>query len=267
MNSFGRDIQKAVDELIVKHKLTNSSGEPILHIRHIDFDYKENQACIKFKDSNPIATQTKLDAVVCVCDEALLGRDGYWHLAAAVPTLFREYLVANRRNEINELINAQIPIGTFNIDREINDQFSIDNNFNEYIGGILVDDHEVGNGSFCSLLALLKVLLPIWKVGENPVIVPGDTLYIKLGGDGHNVGRKQNHVMLTFCLLNEGDEVLKPNHQFRYVFLCMYYEVLNKQKKFIYLNKINLVYVFMLVKKNMKLWIELAKYLLYNWLI
>jgi len=77
LNSFGRDIQKAVDELIVKHKLTNSSGEPILHIRHIDFDYKENQACIKFKDSNPIATQTKLDAVVCVCDEALLGRDGY----------------------------------------------------------------------------------------------------------------------------------------------------------------------------------------------
>ena len=99
--------------------------------------------------------------MVRACDEALLSRDGYRHLAAVVPILFREYLVADRRNKINELINAQIPIGTFNIDREINDQFSIDNNFNEYIGGILVDDHEVGNGSFRSLLALLKVLLPI----------------------------------------------------------------------------------------------------------
>ncbi len=52
-------------------------------------------------------------------------------------------------------------------------------------------------------------------MGENPIITSGDTLYIKLGGDGRNVGRKQNHVMITFCLLNEGNEVLKPDHQFR----------------------------------------------------
>ncbi len=41
-NSFGKDVQKAVDELIIKHKLINSSGEPIVHLRHIGFDYKEN---------------------------------------------------------------------------------------------------------------------------------------------------------------------------------------------------------------------------------
>ena len=111
----------------------------------------------------------------------------------------------------------QIPIEIFNIDCKINDQLSVDDNFNEYIGDILVDNYEVGNGSFRSLFTLLKVLLPIWKAGRNPVIIPGDTLYIKLGGDGRNVGRKQNHI-ITFCLLNEGNKVLKPNHQFRYVF-------------------------------------------------
>ncbi|RGB22162.1 hypothetical protein C1646_678031 [Rhizophagus diaphanus] len=31
-NSFRRDVQKAVDELIVKHKLTNLSGKPILYL-------------------------------------------------------------------------------------------------------------------------------------------------------------------------------------------------------------------------------------------
>ena len=108
---------------------------------------------------------------------------------------------------------------TFNIDQEIHydDQFSINNNIND-ISNILIDDCEIGNGAFRSLSVLLKTLIPIWKAGENPTIVPGDTLYIKLGGDGRNVGRKQNHVLMTFCLLNEGDEVLKPSHQFRYIF-------------------------------------------------
>jgi len=163
--------------------------------------------------------QTRLDAVVRACDEALLGRDGYRHLAAVVSTLFREYLVANRRNEINDIINAQIHVKTFNIDQEIHydDQFNINNNIND-TSNILIDDCEIGNGAFRSLSVLLKTLIPIWKAGENPTIVPGDTLYIKLGGDGRNVGRKQNHVLMTFCLLNEGDEVLKPSHQFRYIF-------------------------------------------------
>src|SRR6185312_14037195 len=120
------------------------------------------------------------------------GRDGYRHLAAVIPILFREYLVTDRRNRINELINIQIPIEIFNLDIEINNQFSFDDNSNENVGDILVDNNEIGNGSFRSLFALLKVLLPIWKAGQNPVIIPGDILYIKLGGDGRNVGRKQN---------------------------------------------------------------------------
>ena len=191
------------------------SGEPIVHLCHIELDYKENQACIRFKDSNNFSTiQTRLDAIVRVCDEAVLGRDGYRNLAAVIPTLFRKYLVSDRRNKINELISSQIHIGIFNIDNEINDQSSIDNNSNNNINGILVDDHEVGNGAFRSILDLLKVLIPIWKAGQNPVIIPGDTLYIKIGGDGRNVGRKQNHVMITFCLLNEKKEVLKPDHQY-----------------------------------------------------
>jgi hypothetical protein len=193
-------VKKAVDELIVKHKLTNSSGEPIVHLHHMEFDYKENRACIKFKDPNNFSAT--LDAIVCVCDEAVLGRDGYRNLAAVVPTLFREYLVADRRNKINELMNAQIHIGIFNIDN--------DNDSN----GILVNDHEVENGAFRSILDLLNTLIPIWKAGENPVIIPGDTLHIKIGGDGRNVGRKQNHVMITFCLLNEKKGVLKPDHQY-----------------------------------------------------
>jgi len=141
--------------------LTSSSGQPIVYIRCIELDYKENQIYIKFKDSNSTTTQTRLDAVVRACDEALLCRDGYRHLAAVVPILFREYLVAKRRNVINELINAQIHVEIFNVDWENNIQSNIDDNLNEYNGDILIDDHEIGNGAFRSLLTLLNILIPV----------------------------------------------------------------------------------------------------------
>ncbi|RHZ63275.1 hypothetical protein Glove_330g60 [Diversispora epigaea] len=198
LKSFGKDVKKTVDELIVKHKLTDSSEQSIIFPHYIECEYKENQIQIKCKN---LDSKIRLDAVVKVCDEALLGRDGYRHLAAIVPSLFREYLVADRRNEINKLINAQIPVEIFNIDQDVNQ--SNTNNYNsEIINDILVDNNEIGNGAFRSLVTLLKILIPIWKKGENPVIIPGDTLYIKLGGDGRNVGRKQNHEKKYLNLIN-----------------------------------------------------------------
>ena len=80
-------------------------------------------------------------------------------------------------------------MGIFNINQDVNQ----DNDFNELTSDILVDNNEIGSGAFRSLLILLKVLIPIWKTGENPIIIPGDTLYIKLGGDGRNVG--ENKIM------------------------------------------------------------------------
>ncbi|PKK57132.1 hypothetical protein RhiirC2_798618 [Rhizophagus irregularis] len=202
-NSFRRDVQKAVDELIVKHKLTNLSGELILYLQHIGFDCKENQVCINFKDSNSMTIQTKLDAIVCIYNKALLSRDRYRHLAAVVPSLF--YI----------------------------DQFNGNNNSDKRASDTLVNNYEVGNGAYRSLSTLLKILIPVWKRRENPVIIPEDIFHIKLDGDGHNVGRKQNHVMLTFCLLNEKDDILKPNYQYS-ICLCIdkeKYEILDKVGK------------------------------------
>ncbi len=77
--------------------------------------------------------------------------------------------------------------------------------------GIVVDEQEIGNGVYRSIRSLLKLLIPIWN---KSILQSGDTIILKLGGDGRNVGRKQNHVMITICLLNEKDEVLKPDHQY-----------------------------------------------------
>ena len=54
------------NQLIVKHNLTNLSGQPIVYMRCIELDYKENQVHIKFKDPNPIITQTRLCCCTCM---------------------------------------------------------------------------------------------------------------------------------------------------------------------------------------------------------
>ena len=123
--------------------------------------------------------------------------------------MIHEYQVAQRRIEITKLINNQINIRTFDLDKELDQQPILDDN--EQLDGIMVDEQEIGNGVYRSILSLLKILIPIWN---KSILQPGDTINLKLGGNGRNVGRKQNHVMMTVCLLNKKDKVLKPDHQY-----------------------------------------------------
>ncbi|CAG8756474.1 11175_t:CDS:1, partial [Cetraspora pellucida] len=98
-------------------------------------------------------------------------------------------------------MNKKIEIETFSTDETINNQPS----------------HELAkikNGAYRTIKSILIVLVPIWKQSFSPILLLGDTIKLKLGGDGHNVGRKQNHIMITICLLNEGKKVLKPDHQY-----------------------------------------------------
>ena len=106
-------------------------------------------------------------------------------------------------------MNNKIRIGTFSIDNSIEDFDVL-----EQYEGILVEETEIGNGVYRSIQTLLKVLISVWKNTSPPILNQGDTINLKIGGDGQNVGRKQKHVMITFCILNEKKEVLKPDHQY-----------------------------------------------------
>ena len=193
--------------------MVSESGEPI-HLRNMELEYEDHIINIKY---NLLLDHIKLDAYVRACDEALLGRDGYRRLAAVEARLTREYQVAQRRIEITKLINEQVPIGIINLDKEVSQQLILDDDDEHQSNpdGIMVNEQEIGNGVYRSVRNLLQIFIPIWNESNPPILQPGDTINLKLGGDGRNVGRKQNHVMLTICLLNEKDEVLKPDHQYR----------------------------------------------------
>lgn len=208
--SLGKESGKAIRSLIKKHRMTTETDQPIVHIHKIELNFNNETIILTYKPSDKESELIKIDAIVRACDESLLARDGYRRLAAVEISLIREYLIANRRIEITNLINKNIRIGIFNIDKS--DDLS--NSLEESDDGILVDEEEIGNGVYRSISTMLQTLIPIWKQASPAIINSGDTLKLKLGGDGRNVGRKQSHVMITFCLLNEGEEVLKPEHQY-----------------------------------------------------
>ena len=150
----------------------------------------------------------KLDAIVRACDEALISRDDYRRLAKVNPQMEREYVISERKAIINNEMKQQIPISTFKIDESVESQSLVRDSIEE----IVIDANDINNGAYRSITNILKILVPIWIKSTPSVITSGDTLFLKLGGDERNVGRNQNHVMSTICLLNEKNEILKPDH-------------------------------------------------------
>jgi hypothetical protein len=186
--------------------MTTETGQPIVYIRNIELDF--NGETINLTNQHNVEPK-KLDAIVRACDESLLARDGYRRLSAVECHLIREHHIEKHRIKITKIMNNKIRIGTFNIDDNIDD-FDVSEQFEE----ILIDEAEIGNGAYRSIQTLLKELISIWKNTSPLILNQGDTINLKISGDGRNVGRKQKHVMITFCLLNEKKEVLKPDHQY-----------------------------------------------------
>lgn len=189
--------------------MITENEQPIFHVSNIQLvNFDHEIINLNYQPFNKKIELSKLDAIVRACDESLLSRDGYRRLAAVEPQLIREHHVAARRIEITDLINKAVNIITFNVGSNINSQPRIQGE------GAVFDQCEIENGVYRSIRSILTILLPIWKQSSPPILIPGDTIKLKLGGDGRNVGQKQNHIMMTVCLLNEGRKVLEPNNQY-----------------------------------------------------
>ncbi|PKC12766.1 hypothetical protein RhiirA5_411390, partial [Rhizophagus irregularis] len=95
------------------------------------------------------------------------------------------------------------------------DLYNPDKEFNQQ----LIFDDEEHQGNPDEIIVDDKKLV---MVSNPPILQPGNTINLKLGGDGRNVGCKQNHVMMTVCLLmkkaiKERNETLaKVGNLFKY---------------------------------------------------
>ncbi|CAG8738157.1 2569_t:CDS:2, partial [Cetraspora pellucida] len=186
---LANDIRNNVQSLFLQHNTTS------LKVEKVDLRYKNDAIEFNFKslvnDSN---VNKNLDSIVYACDDALISRDSLRRLAAVIPEINREYLISQRRIEINNIMSNKIPINLFTL-----------NNFE--------------NGVYRTIKSILTILVSYLVTSEPPVLAFNDIIKIKIGGDGRQVGHQQNHVLITMCILNEKDAVLFPENQY---IICLY---------------------------------------------
>src|SRR4051812_6602529 len=113
---LGKESEKAIRSLIKKYQMTTETNQLIVHIRKIELDFNGETIILTYEPDKE-GELVKIDAIVRACDELLLARDEYRQLTAVEVCFICKYLIANRRNEITNLINKKIRIGTFNIDK------------------------------------------------------------------------------------------------------------------------------------------------------
>ncbi|KAF0530135.1 hypothetical protein F8M41_012377 [Gigaspora margarita] len=73
----------------------------------------------------------------------------------------------------------------------------------------------IEDGVYRTIKSILNILVPYLVSSEPQILAPNDTIKLKLGGDGRQVGHQQNHVLITICILNEKELVLLPKNQHR----------------------------------------------------
>jgi len=214
ISMVGKDIATQTMTIFKENRFMSASEEIIASVESIILRINDEIVELHFDFNNVTDNNIKhLDSIVRACDETLISRDGYRRLAQAIPSLTREYIIEKRRNEITKSMKILVPIKSFNI--SINDDSNNGDESQQNISDVEFDDEEVGNGAYRSIISLLDIIVPILTTSTSPILKVGDKINIRISGDGRNVGRKQKHVMLTICILNEGEMVLNPTHQYR----------------------------------------------------
>ncbi len=218
ISMVGKDIAAQTLTILKENKFTSASEEIIATIEAIILKINDEVVEFHFHSNNITDITQHQDSIIRACDETLISRDGYRRLAKAIPHLVREYVIEKRRNEITKTMKALVPIKLFKISSSVLDSESENQ---QDINETEFNDNEVGDAAYRSIISLLDIIVPILTTSSTPpVLKVGDKINIRLSGDGRNVGRKQKHVMLTMCILNEGEVVLTPSHQYRsYIFL------------------------------------------------
>ena len=199
----GKEIAAQTLTILKKNKFTSSSEEIIATIEAIILKINGETVELHFYSDNVTDFTQHLDSIIRACDETLISRDGYRRLAKAIPNLIREHVIEKRRNEITKTMKDLVPIKLFEIHNNNPPDDDNNNEDQQNINEIELNDDDVGNGAYRSIISLLDIIVPILTTSVPSVLKVGDKINIKLGGDGRNVGRKQKHVMFTMCILNE----------------------------------------------------------------
>jgi len=211
--AVAHDIQAQIGSVLEKHQLSSHSSQSDVVLKSVDLEISTNNILLKFSSGEDSATILQnCNSIVRICDDQLISREAYRQLAAVYPALVREHVIERQRHEITASMNQEIPVKHFSIGYNIDDDCQANDNDN--LSRPELNDSGNIDGAFRTIASLLHMLIPFLVSCDPPVLNKTDTLKLRFSGDGRQVGRSQNHVLMTMCILNEGEAVLTPVKQY-----------------------------------------------------
>jgi hypothetical protein len=182
---------------------TKIYGEDQVVLKQISYSVKDMDFQIDYEKKNDIK-EKKLISVVQAIDLNYISRGGYQALAAVEPNLQHEWAVSEQRLKITTEMNQKIPITFINLPFD----------FTEYSNSESIEIiQNIKKGGTRSVKNILKYIVPV-LISNEILNINDSTIHLRVSGDGRNVGRKIKHVMLTIAILNDIQNIHKPNHHY-----------------------------------------------------
>ncbi|PKB94322.1 hypothetical protein RhiirA5_439062, partial [Rhizophagus irregularis] len=143
-----------------------------------------------------------------------MSREGYRALAAVEPDLEREWIVSEQRLKITKNMNQKIEITLINIPIiPTLDELDFVENSNIFDYGITDEIKNITNGGHRSAKDILTYIIPA-LIFKGVLDISNPIIHLRISGDGRNVGRKIKQVMITMGILNDEQNIHKPDHHY-----------------------------------------------------
>ncbi|GES82308.1 hypothetical protein GLOIN_2v1782566 [Rhizophagus clarus] len=156
--------------------------------------------CEEKNDTN----NKKLISAVQAIDLNYIPREGYRALAAVDSNLQHEWAVSEQRLKIIIEMNQKIPITLIDLPLDFAEYSNFEST--EII-------QNVKKGGTRSVKDILKYIVPI-LISNEILDISNPIIHLRVSGNDRNVGRKIKHVMITMAILNDIQNIHKPDHHY-----------------------------------------------------
>ncbi|CAG8851386.1 8118_t:CDS:1, partial [Gigaspora margarita] len=182
---FQNSINKAIPEAF------HSTDSVIFHEMTLSIN---NNRYRFFYTNQQFSNDLSLKMIVCAMDRERMSRDAYRELSAICKDLPWEWAVASMKQQITSEMNEHIKIIPFNFQ-------------------LAEKENQIEMGVYRSIKDILKYMIPVW-LNKKKLSLDSPIIHIRISGDGQKVGHKASHVMFTFTILNDLENIYKPENHY-----------------------------------------------------
>lgn len=209
---FGYQLKQHIQDEGVKFY-----GENQVVLKKVSYNVSNMDFQINYETRHDKENEEKPTLMVEAIDKNYISREGYRALAAIESNLEREWAVSDQKHKITKNMNRKIPITIINIPTSpVQDELIFAENSDIFDPEVIEGIHNIKNGGYRSVKDILSYIVPVHIL--NGILDTNDPIiHLRISGDGRNVGRKIKHVMVTIAILNDIQNIYKPDYHYTVV--------------------------------------------------